>query len=251
MKLTTTAVAYYRVSTNGQGKSGLGLEAQRAAVTRFCESEGITLGGEFTEVETGKGSDALDRRPQLRAALAAARKADAPVVVAKLDRLSRDVHFISGLMAKKVPFVVADLGADTDPFLLHLYASLAEKERALISQRTRDALAQAKQRGVVLGNPNIVEVQKKAAEVRRANADGFAANIRPIINEIRSTGVTSLRKIAAALDARGVRPLRADRWSAVQVSAVINREAAPSTKTTADSLDRAEPVSRTPLGSRW
>ena len=132
-----SAIAYYRVSTQRQGRSGLGIEAQRATVARFAEAEGMALTGEYTEVETGKGADALDRRPQLAAALEAARKAKCPVVVAKLDRLSRDVAFISGLMAQRVPFNVAELGADADPFMLHLYAALAEKERRLIGERTR------------------------------------------------------------------------------------------------------------------
>src|SRR4030081_1732586 len=122
-------VAYLRVSTAQQGKSGLGIEAQREAIARFVETQGFNLVGEFTEVETGKGADALDRRPQLAAALAQARKAKCPVIVAKLDRLSRDVHFISGLMAHKVPFLVAELGPDVDPFVLHLFAALAEKAR--------------------------------------------------------------------------------------------------------------------------
>jgi DNA invertase Pin-like site-specific DNA recombinase len=111
--------------------------------------------GEFVEIETGKGCDALDRRPQLKAALAAAKRMRCPVAVAKLDRLSRDVHFISGLMAHRVPFVVAELGADVDPFVLHLFAALAEKERSLISTRTRQALAAAKARGVILGSPKL------------------------------------------------------------------------------------------------
>ena len=132
-----SAVAYYRVSTQRQGRSGLGLEAQRTAVARFAEAEGIALLAEFTEVETGKGADALDRRPQLAAALATARQAKCPVLVAKLDRLSRDVAFIAGLMAQRVPFIVAELGSDADPFMLHLYAALAEKERRQISERTR------------------------------------------------------------------------------------------------------------------
>ena len=138
-------VTYYRVSTRKQGRSGLGLDAQREAVARFAETEGLEIVAEFTEVETGKGSDALERRPQLAAALAQARKhGKCPVVVAKLDRLSRDVHFVSGLMAHRVPFVVAELGADADPFMLHIWAALAEKERRLISERTKAALAAAK-----------------------------------------------------------------------------------------------------------
>src|SRR3954463_9378124 len=130
-------ITYIRVSTSGQGRSGLGIEAQRQTLAHFASSEGYEVAREFVEVETGKGADALDRRPQLKSALAAARKLKCHVGVAKLDRLSRDVHFISGLMAHKVPFVVAELGPDVDPFVLHLFAALAEKERALISTRTR------------------------------------------------------------------------------------------------------------------
>jgi DNA invertase Pin-like site-specific DNA recombinase len=144
----TDLITYIRVSTFQQGRSGLGIEAQRHALANFAQTEGLTITREFVEVETGKGSDALDRRPQLKAALAAARKLKCHVAVAKLDRLSRDVHFISGLMAHKVPFLVAELGPDVDPFVLHLFAALAEKERALISTRTRQALAAAKARGV-------------------------------------------------------------------------------------------------------
>src|SRR4051812_43341279 len=122
-----SAVAYYRVSTRQQHRSGLGIEAQRAAVTRFAEVEGLKVIVEYVEAETGKGADALDRRPQLAAALASARTAKCAVLVSKLDRLSRDVAFISGLMAQRIPFIVAELGADADPFMLHLYAALAEK----------------------------------------------------------------------------------------------------------------------------
>jgi DNA invertase Pin-like site-specific DNA recombinase len=155
-------VAYVRVSTNQQGRSGLGVEAQREALSRFAQSEGLDLDAEFVEVETGKGSDALDRRPQLAAALARARALRCPVAVSKLDRLSRDVHFISGLMTHRVPFLVADLGPDVDPFVLHLFAALAEKERALISGRTKSALAAAKAKGVKLGNPRIEVARSRA-----------------------------------------------------------------------------------------
>src|ERR1700675_4815722 len=140
-------VAYLRVSTSRQGRSGLGIEAQRENIARFAAAEGYEVVSEYVEVETGKGADALELRPQLTAALNAARKRKGSVVVAKLDRLSRDVHFISGLMSHKVPFIVAELGADADPFMLHLYAALAEKERALISARTKAALAAKKAAG--------------------------------------------------------------------------------------------------------
>src|SRR5450432_1263070 len=172
----TSMISYLRVSTAQQGKSGLGLEAQRATIAQFAAAEGYEVIGEFVEVETGKGSDALERRPQLTAALAAARKLKGSVVVAKLDRLSRDVHFISGLMAHKVPFIVTELGADVDPFILHLYAALSEKERNLIAGRTKAALAMKKAQGVVLGGPKLPEARKAARKVIKANADRHAAN---------------------------------------------------------------------------
>ena len=174
-------ISYCRVSTGRQGKSGLGLDAQRAAIARFAAAEGYAVAAEFIEVESGKGHDALDRRPQLAAALARARKRKCPVVVAKLDRLSRDVAFISGLMAERVSFVVAELGSDVDPFMLHIYAALAEKERALISRRTKDALAAAKARGVVLGNAKQSAANRAAALARAEGvAPGPAGAARPL-----------------------------------------------------------------------
>jgi DNA invertase Pin-like site-specific DNA recombinase len=221
--MTRPIVSYIRVSTAQQGKSGLGLEAQKAALARFIEGEGFQLVGEFVEVETGKGSDALERRPKLAAALAEAKRRKCAVVVAKLDRLSRDVAFVSGLMAQRVPFIVAELGADADPFMLHLYAALAEKERALISQRTRDALAAAKARGTVLGNPRLAEVSARGTATNKAEADRFAANVAPIIREIRASGIASQRGIARALNARGVATSRGGVWTAVQVAGVLQR----------------------------
>jgi DNA invertase Pin-like site-specific DNA recombinase len=161
-------IAYYRVSTREQGRSGLGIDAQRAAVARFAEAENFEIVGEHVGIETGKGADALDRRPKLASALAEARQhgKHCPIVVAKLDRLSRDVHFISGLMAHKTPFLVANLGPEVEPFLLHLYAALAEKERAIISQRTKAALAAAKARGQTLGNPRLAEARASVNATR-------------------------------------------------------------------------------------
>jgi DNA invertase Pin-like site-specific DNA recombinase len=220
-------ISYLRVSTDKQGKSGLGIEAQREAVNRFVAAEGLELLAEYVEIETGKGADALDRRPQLAAALAQARKAKAAVVVAKLDRLSRDVHFISGLMAQRVPFIVAELGADADPFMLHIYAALAEKERALISDRTRVALAQKKAQGVILGNrTNLAEASATGADANRAAADAFAANVLPIIRQIEASGVRGHRAIAVALNARGVRTVRGGDWYPTTVRNLIVREAA-------------------------
>jgi DNA invertase Pin-like site-specific DNA recombinase len=226
MSFMANAIAYYRVSTQQQGRSGLGIEAQQAAVARFCEAEGFELQGSYTEVETGKGCDALDRRPQLSAAISAARKGKCPVIVAKLCRLSRDVHFISGLMAKKVPFIVTELGADVDPFMLHIYAALAEKERTLISSRTKAALAAKKQRGERLGNPRLTEVGYVGRVMQAERADRFAANVMPIVEEIRATGVTTLKGIAEALNARGVQTFRAGgRWDATTVRRLLARKA--------------------------
>src|SRR6202790_4088239 len=168
---STTVITYIRVSTSQQGRSGLGIEAQRQTLAQFAKAEGFTTTREFVEGETGKGSDALDRRPQLKAALAAARKLRCHVAVAKLDRLSRDVHFVSGLMAHKVPFLVAELGPDVDPFVLHLFAALAEKERSLISTRTRQALAAAKARGITLGSPKLQVARKSALASIKEGAD--------------------------------------------------------------------------------
>ena len=161
-------------------------ERQSRALPR---AEGITLLAEFTEVETGKGADALDRRPQLAAALATARQAKCPVLVAKLDRLSRDVAFIAGLMAQRVPFIVAELGADADPFMLHLYAALAEKERRQISERTKSALASRKLQGTKLGNPtNAGQAAAAGRDVQTRAADRFAESILPIIASLQKVG---------------------------------------------------------------
>ena len=170
------AVAYYRVSTRQQQRSGLGIEAQRAAVEPFTEAENIRIVAEFVEAETGKGTDALDRRPQLAAALAAAKAAKCCVLVSKLDRLSRDVAFVAGLMAQRVPFIVAELGRDADPFMLHLYAALAEKERRLISERTKAALAVRKASGSKLGNPSNI---REAGALGRTTTKSRGGRSRP------------------------------------------------------------------------
>jgi DNA invertase Pin-like site-specific DNA recombinase len=209
-----TAIAYTRVSTASQGRSGLGLEAQQTALARFAEAEGFKLLETFSEVETGKGSDALDRRPQLAEALKLAKRHKAPIIVAKLDRLSRDVHFISGLMAHKTPFIVAELGADADPFMLHLYAALAEKERRLISQRTRDALAAKKAQGVKLGGLNAKGIRNRDEAKARAEA------LRPILAELSGK---SARAIAAELNARGVATPSGAKWHTETVLRVQRR----------------------------
>ena len=220
-------ITYVRVSTAQQGRSGLGIETQRAALVRFAETEGFEVVGEFVEVESGKGADALDRRPQLALALSAARKAKCPVVVAKLDRLSRDVHFISGLMAHRVPFIVAELGVDADPFMLHLFAALAEKERSLIAQRTTAALAAAKARGVRLGNPRIEAARAEAVKATKANANRNAVAILPVVRQMQDAGARTLREVAEALNVRGIATPRGGKWYATSVKNLLDRGAVP------------------------
>jgi len=215
-------IAYIRVSTAGQGKSGLGIEAQRQAIARFAEAEGFEVVAEHVEIETGKGADALDRRPVLAAALAEARRLRCAVVVAKLDRLSRDVAFIAGLMAQRIPFVVAELGAGVDPFVMHLYAALAEKERAMISSRTKAALAAAKAKGTRLGNPQIEAAQAKGTASTKAGANRFASNILPLIQPMRAAGAT-LRQIADELNGRGIETARGGTWAATQIADILKR----------------------------
>jgi DNA invertase Pin-like site-specific DNA recombinase len=205
--MVAQVVAYLRVSTAQQGKSGLGLEAQREAIRRFADTHRLTIAEEFTEVKTGKRADALLHRPKLAAALKLARRRKCPVVVAKLDRLSRDVHFISGLMAERVPFIVAELGPDVDPFMLHIYAAMAQKERALISERTKAGLRAAKARGVVLGNPELA-AERKAAALARANA------IKPILMELKGR---SAHAVARELNQRNIATPTGAAWSAKTV----------------------------------
>ncbi|MEH2525836.1 MULTISPECIES: recombinase family protein [unclassified Bradyrhizobium] len=208
-----SAVAYYRVSRERQGRSGLGLEAQQAAVTRFCAAEGFDIRATHIEVETAKGFDALERRPELAAAMKAAKKAKCPVIVAKLCRLSRNVAFISTLMEKRVPFIVTQLGLNVDPFMLHIYAAMAEKERAQIAERTRDALAAAKARGTVLGNA----AQAKAnSDMAAEFAEGLREVVWPFIN-------LSSRRIASILNARDIATPTGGKWHSQSVLRLIDR----------------------------
>jgi DNA invertase Pin-like site-specific DNA recombinase len=219
-------VSYLRVSTDRQGKSGLGIEAQRATITQFAAANGYEIVAEYVEVETAKGTDALDRRPQLAAALSHARKSKCAVIVAKLDRLSRDVAFIAGLMAQRVPFIVSELGSDADPFMLHIYATLAEKERALIAARTKAALQAKKAAGAKLGNrTNLAEASKAGAGSNKREADAFAANVLPVIASLKASGITSHRNIAVALNERRIETARGGVWTAVQVGRIMNRAA--------------------------
>ena len=207
------AISYCRVSTEGQGKSGLGLEAQQFAIEQFAAAQGYIVGEMFVEIQSGKGANALERRPQLKAAMKAARKARATILVAKLDRLSRDVHFISGLMVHKVRFAAADLPPDADPFMLHIYAAVSEQERARISQRTKDALRAARKRGVKLGNPALAKANKAAARAR-------ARDLRPILRELEHL---SARAAARTLNSRQVVTPTGAPWSSKTVGRVRER----------------------------
>lgn len=212
--MSKPAIAYIRVSSDKQGKSGLGLEAQRATIAAFCAAEGFDLAESiYIEVETGKGSDALAKRPLLAAALEDAKQNNCPIIVAKLDRLSRDVAFIAGLMAQRVPFIVTELGANADPFMLHIYAALAEQERRMISTRTKAALGAAKARGVKLGNQ--AQADANAASARQFD-ESVRAAIAPVIN-------LSLRRIASYLNDQGVAAPQGGKWQTETVRRVIAR----------------------------
>jgi len=182
------AIAYVRVSREGQGRSGLGPAAQQDAIERFAEAEGYSVGETFLEVESGKGADALERRPQLAAALQRARKLKAPIIVAKLCRLSRDVHFISGLMVHRVPFIVTELGTDVDPFMLHIHAAFAEGERRVIAQRTREALAAKEGAGRQAGGPQRAQHSQppRGRRARRAASRCAGRARRPVTGQDRS-----------------------------------------------------------------
>jgi len=212
---TKPAVAYIRVSRPRQGRSGLGLEAQSEAIRQFAKAHGYRIHDVFSEVETGKGADALARRPKLARAIRVARKLGrhAPVIVAKLDRLSLDVHFISGLMVHKVPFVVTELGPDVDPFMLHIHAAVAEKEPALIAKRTKDALAAVKARGVQLSDP-------ERGQKNKAKADAYAETLREVMTPLAGK---STREIASILNARKIPTVRGGLWASPQVMRLMKR----------------------------
>jgi DNA invertase Pin-like site-specific DNA recombinase len=217
-------IAYLRVSTQRQHRSGLGLDAQRTTIERFATNESLTIAGEYIEAESGKGTDALERRPQLAAALAAAKARKCSVVVAKLDRLSRDVAFVAGLMAQRVPFMVAELGRDADPFMLHLYAALAEKERRLIAERTKAALAAKKAAGASLGNlRNLAQAGSIGRTALMDAADEFASGLLPVIQAIRANGALTLASMTAELNRRGIRSARGGDWQRSCVRNLLGR----------------------------
>ena len=211
-------VACYRVSTDRQGQSGLGLDAQRQAVMDWLNGGGWQLLGEHTEVESGKNSE----RPQLAKALAECKRTGAKLIIARLDRLARKVSFISELMESGVDFVACDLPSAT-PFMLHIYAAVAEEEGRKISERTRAALQAAKRRGVKLGNPRPAKSTKRGRETQIARADQMAQNVMPIIREIQATGIDTLQGIADVLNARGVKTARGGKWYPTTVKNLAKR----------------------------
>ena len=218
-------VAYYRVSTAKQGMSGLGLEAQRAAVQSHVAGVRGFIAAEFVEVESGRKKD----RPELTAALSAARAHRAVLVIAKLDRLARNVAFVSGLMESGVEFVAADMPT-VNRLTVHILAAVAEEEARMISARTKAALTAAKARGVRLGNPRLQPGNRTAAlaaaAAKSAKAKDRAADLLPLIEQVRRAGVTSCAQIAAALTARGVpTPSGRGAWHPATVRRVLGRAA--------------------------
>ena len=215
-------VAYYRVSTERQGKSGLGLDGQQKAVLDYLNGGNWTLAASFIEIETGKRSD----RPELQKALAACRLHGATLVVAKIDRLARNAHFLLGLREAGVDFVAVDMPT-ANRLTVGILAMVAEEEARMISERTKAALQQARARGVRLGNPGNAtdEGRRKGSErgleVRQQKAAARAADLLPVITELQAAGITSASALARALNDRDIPTARGGRWQAVQVQRVL------------------------------
>lgn len=216
-------ISYLRVSTDRQGKSGLGIEAQRNSVAEYLNGGNWKLVKELVEVESGKNTD----RPKLAEAIQACRAYGAKLVIAKLDRLSRDAHFLLGLEKAGIDFVAADM-PNANRLTVGIMAMVAEEERRMISKRTKDALAAAKRRGTKLGGDRGVIPSKKsralATAALQARAASRAADIAPVIKELQAGGAESLRAIARGLNAAGIpTPRGRGEWSAVQVQRVLGR----------------------------
>jgi len=217
-------VAYYRVSTDRQGRSGLGLEAQQRAVAEFLLGESGEVVSEFTEVESGRRAD----RPELERAMTACKVHHATLLVAKLDRLARNAHFLLGLKEAGIDFICCDMPA-ANRLTVGIMAMVAEEEAAMISRRTKAALESAKARGVKLGSPgNLTPAGRKtgvqrSAEARREDSQHYAALLAPTLDEIRAEGVDSLRGIAANLNSRGIPARRGGCWTATQVSRLLTK----------------------------
>lgn len=208
-----TFVAYYRVSTKSQGESGLGLEAQQASVKNFVEKRNGKIVAEFTEVESGK----KDNRPSLDAALKLSKKSKATLVIAKLDRLSRNVAFIATLQDAGVRFICTDM-PEANETMIHVFAAFAQYERKRISERTKEGLQAAKARGVKLGNNNLDPLNQKLIE----QADEFAESLRTTLSGFKAQGL-SQRKMVAELNKTGVKTIRGKEWSQPQLHQVLKR----------------------------
>jgi DNA invertase Pin-like site-specific DNA recombinase len=215
-------INYYRVSTAKQGKSGLGLEAQRAAIDSFCATRGCEPLHEYIEVESGKRDD----RPELAKALHHAKITGATLVIAKLDRLSRNLAFLAALQDAGTKFIAADM-PEANELTIHIMAAMAQAERKAISKRTKEALAAAKARGTKLGNPLGAKAfgphrgNRAAVDAIKAKAKAFAADLQPVIEAIRADGHSSLRAIAAELNSRGIMTARGGKWGPQAVSDVV------------------------------
>ena len=206
-------VAYYRVSTAQQGKSGLGLEAQQSAVKSFLNGGSWELLEQFTEVESGKRKN----RPQLEAALAMCKKQKATLVIAKLDRLARNLHFISGLMEAHVNFVAVDMPT-ANRLTVHILAAVAEEEARAISARTKAALASAKERGVILGtNGAVLAAQNHLAAVGRAD------ELKAVVEELRCSGFETVRSLTQELNRRGIQTPQKSKWHPTSVQRLLKR----------------------------
>ena len=215
-------ISYHRVSTEKQGRSGLGLEAQKKAVADYLNGGEWELLHEFIEIESGRRKD----RPQLKAALDMCRREKATLVIAKLDRLARNVAFVATLLEGRIKFVCCDM-PEADSTMLHIYSAMAEREAIKTSERTIAALAAAKARGKKLGwsIPSRVEEQRNASQLGAAanssHAQKFASNVLPIVESIRAAGICSLAAIAGTLNARGVATARGGRWHPSTVQRLI------------------------------
>lgn len=220
--MTRKFVLYSRVSTQRQAVSGLGLEAQRRAATDFLNGGKWTIVAEFVEAESGKRND----RPELAKAIEACRLYGAKLLIAKLDRLSRDAHFLLGLEKAGVEFVCADM-PNANRLTVGIMAMVAEEERRMISARTKAALQAAKARGTVLGGfrgyvPTADDVAA-SREAVKAKGTAQAARFEPVIREIQAAGITSATGIAKALNERGIPTARGGEWQAIQVQRVLAR----------------------------
>jgi DNA invertase Pin-like site-specific DNA recombinase len=212
----TEYVAYYRVSTDQQGKNGLGLDTQRQAVAGFVAGRGTTI-AEFTEIESGRKTE----RPQLAQALTMCRQQRATLVIARLDRLARNVAFIANLMESGVDFVAVDM-PEANRLTLHILAAVAEHERDLISSRTKAALKAAKTRGVRLGNPNPHPAAQKAVQALKAQAAAYQDTVRPLLQQLQQEGYT-LAATARELNRRGVPTARGGHWYASTVKNILQQ----------------------------